>query len=95
MEPVGPYLYGKSVSVTTQPHGESQMAKEQLLELLFDTRTGRFSALTTRSLRVLMSDDPELLTRFGDERGKGRKLKQYLFEYVQRHPSDDGDQSVP
>jgi hypothetical protein len=85
VEPIGPYLYGQTVAVSTVPYGDTQRSKAALVELLYDTRTGRFSTLNKRSLRVIISKDTELLSMFDSERWKGRKLKRYLQEYTIRN----------
>lgn len=92
---IGPYLYGRTVAVSAIPYGETQMSKETMVELLFDTRTERFSTLNMRGLIDIISDDSELLVQFENERRKRRKLKLYLQKYVSRNHNSHTDQSAP
>ena len=91
VQQIGPYLYGRTVSVSAVPHGQTQMSKETMVEVLFDTRTGRFSTLTMATLKDIIAGDEELLAQFESERRKRRKLRLYLQKYMGRnfHPSTD------
>ena len=95
VEPIGPYLYGTTVAVSNIPSGEGQRAKESLVELLYDTRSGRFSTLNLRNLRAIISDDAELTAQFESERRKRRKLKSYLQQYTSRNASSTSSEQTP
>jgi hypothetical protein len=55
-------------------------------EVIVNFNTGRSYRLTKRLLKEIMeADDPELLEMFEQERGKGKKLFDYIVKYNDRN----------
>lgn len=69
-------------TTTFNPNNSTTSTSCSLARKIVNIDNGEVTVLTKKSLRNLISDNPQLLNRFENESRKNKKLKDYFLEYM-------------